>query len=225
MDLLATHVAVLIERTRTEAALRLSEERFHSLYNNMAEGVALHSLVRDETGKPIDYLILEVNPAFERHTGLRSQEVAGKTATQAYGSTPYLDQYVQATTSGQQLQFETYFAPLDKTFSISVASPAPDQFATIFRDISEQVRLEAALRHASARFKAIIDASPVPMALSDGDGNVTYLNDAFVGMLGYTLDDLPTVTDWWPQGLSRSRLPGPSPKGMARSYRSGQNAR
>jgi len=189
----------IAEHSQAAAAREASDQRFRSLYATMAEGVALHRIVRDAANQPIDYVILEVNPAFESHTGLRAEEVVGKTASAAYGGTPYLEQYAQVVSTGQPLQFESHYLPLGKTFAISVVSHAPDEFATIFRNISEQVRLETALRQASDRFKAIIEASPIPMALNDDALNITYLNAAFTRSFGYTAEDIPTVADWWPK--------------------------
>jgi PAS domain S-box-containing protein len=97
------------------------------------------------------------------------------------------------------VQFETYYPPLGRSFAISVVSPEQDHFATIFRDISKHIQLEAALRQASERFQAIIEASPIPMALNDDALNITYLNSAFVRNFGYTLADIPSVADWWPK--------------------------
>jgi PAS domain S-box-containing protein len=186
-------------RKQAEEVLQESEARFHSLYNTMTEGVAMHRLLRDASGQAVDYLIVDVNPAFEQLTGLPVREVIGKTATQVYGSVPYLDQFAQVASSGQSMQFESYFAPLDRTFAISAVSAAPDQFATIFRNISERVQLETALRRASERFEAIIEASPIPMALNDDALHITYLNSAFTRTFGYTLADIPTIAVWWPK--------------------------
>ncbi len=47
------------------------------------------------------------------------------------------------------------------------------------------------------RLRSIIDASPVPMVLNDDRHNITFLNPAFVQTFGYTLADIPTLTDWW----------------------------
>ncbi|HIJ97047.1 MAG TPA: PAS domain S-box protein, partial [Desulfuromonadales bacterium] len=46
----------------------------------------------------------------------------------------------------------------------------------------------------------IIDASPVPQCLVDDKQNITFLNKAFTTIFGYTLEDIPTVVDWWPKG-------------------------
>jgi diguanylate cyclase (GGDEF)-like protein/PAS domain S-box-containing protein len=47
------------------------------------------------------------------------------------------------------------------------------------------------------RLRLIIDASPVPMVLNDDQFNITFLNSAFIQTFGYTLEDIPTLADWW----------------------------
>ena len=59
-----------VTRMKAEEALKESDARFHSLFDNMAEGYALCEIVTDERGTPCDYKFLNVNPAFERQTGL-----------------------------------------------------------------------------------------------------------------------------------------------------------
>ncbi|AOW78908.1 hypothetical protein A3Q34_00005 [Colwellia sp. PAMC 20917] len=48
-----------------------------------------------------------------------------------------------------------------------------------------------------SKFHNIIEASPVPYALNDNHQNITYLNRSFIQTFGYTLNDIPTLTDWW----------------------------
>ncbi len=48
-----------------------------------------------------------------------------------------------------------------------------------------------------ARLRSIIDASPIPMVLNDDRQNITFLNPAFIQTFGYTLEDIPTLADWW----------------------------
>jgi len=196
VTLLGTIRDVTDERNAALALLE-SETRFHSLYNTMAEGVALHRLLRDAEGRPVDYLILEANPAFETHTGLAVDAVTGKRASKVYGAALFLDACAEVATTGGAVRFETYVEPFDKFFAVSVVSPAQDEFATIFADISEHVRMEEELRQTSARFEAIIEASPIPMGVYNDRSEVTYLNSAFSQTFGYGIEDVPDLDRWW----------------------------
>jgi|GEM_PF-4971924 len=47
--------------------------------------------------------------------------------------------------------------------------------------------------------QAVIEAMPVPMALNNSEQQITYLNSAFVRTFGYSREDIPTLSDWWPK--------------------------
>ena len=47
------------------------------------------------------------------------------------------------------------------------------------------------------KLRSIIDSSPVPMVFNDDQQNITFLNSAFIQAFGYTLEDIPTLADWW----------------------------
>jgi PAS domain S-box-containing protein len=64
-------------------------------------------------------------------------------------------------------------------------------------NITERKLMENQLKASEMKFRSIIEASPVPMALNDGQLNVTYLNPAFVQAFGYSVNDIPTLADWW----------------------------
>ncbi len=67
---------------RAADALTKSEQRYRSLFESMLNGFAVHEVVLDEAGQPVDYVFLEVNAAFEGHTGLRRQDIVGKRVTE-----------------------------------------------------------------------------------------------------------------------------------------------
>ncbi|MDO9214425.1 MAG: PAS domain S-box protein [Methylococcales bacterium] len=65
--------------------------------------------------------------------------------------------------------------------------------------IQKSKQLELALRNNEARLHAIINACPIPLALNDDAENITFINPEFTKRFGYTLDDIPTLADWWPK--------------------------
>ncbi len=66
-------------------------------------------------------------------------------------------------------------------------------------DITERTSIELELKQRQAMFQSVIEASPVPYALNDDQQNIIFLNAAFVDTFGYTLEDIPTLEDWWPK--------------------------
>jgi PAS domain S-box-containing protein len=144
------HLEELVEERTKE--LRESEERLRSLYVSMTEGLANHEIVYEDA-KAIDYIITDVNPAYERITGLARTDAVGRKASDLYGtgSPPYLDVYARVASGGMPEDFETHFPPMKKHFVISAFSPAKGKFATVFTDITKSKRIEEELRESGAR--------------------------------------------------------------------------
>lgn len=69
---------------------------------------------------------------------------------------------------------------------------------SVTRDITERKLADLQLQQSEAKFRAIIEASPVPYALNDTQ-NIIFVNRAFIETFGYTLDDIPTLGEWGPK--------------------------
>ncbi|MBA3034211.1 MAG: response regulator [Gammaproteobacteria bacterium] len=67
----------------------------------------------------------------------------------------------------------------------------------LLSDRLERRKAESDLQESEAKLSAIIDASPVAMAVSDEHQNVTFLNRKFIETFGYTPADIPTLAEWW----------------------------
>ncbi len=130
--------------------LRSLEQRYSALFRNMQEGFALHEIICDAAGKPVDYRFLDVNPAFERHTGLEARRILGRTVREIQPGVEqvWIDTYGRVALSGESAFFEGYAATQDKFFQVSAFSPAPLHFACIFSDITIRKRHERELRQA-----------------------------------------------------------------------------
>jgi PAS domain S-box-containing protein len=143
------------ERKLAEKGLRESEARFRSLFENMTEGVALHEMFYDDQGRAVDYRIVSTNPAFEKHTGLKPEQIQGQLASIAYGTgaAPFLEKYAHVAQTGQAYTFEIFFPPMQRHFRISVTSPKQGQFVTVFEDVTERRQAEEALQRLNAELE------------------------------------------------------------------------
>ena len=66
--------AEMRERKSAEAARRLADDRYRSLFNSLESGFCIIELAFDAAGVAKDYRFLEINPAFARQTGLTEAE-------------------------------------------------------------------------------------------------------------------------------------------------------
>lgn len=124
--------------------LKEFKKDYSLLFNKMLNGFALHEIILDKEGKPCDYRFLEVNPAFEKLTGLKKAKIIGKTALEVLpGFEPYwIDIYGKVVMTGKLVQFENYSQSLNRYYTVNAYSPKKGYFVTIFSDITGLRRRE-----------------------------------------------------------------------------------
>jgi PAS domain S-box-containing protein len=156
------------ERRRAVEELRQNEEKIRFLFDHMREGVAFHQMIYDGQGRATDYRVMEVNPAFEKHTGIPARLAQGRSGRQLYGlpDPPCLDIYAGVARTGSSAFFETFFPSLNRYFEISVFSPRQGWFATVFSDVSERQKMELTLRQSYVQLRKILGATVQAMAVT-----------------------------------------------------------
>ncbi|MBN2501306.1 MAG: PAS domain S-box protein [Anaerolineales bacterium] len=175
------------ERTQIEAALLTSEEKYRMLFNTMLNGFALHEIVTDENGKPIDYVFLEVNSAYEEITGLKSENIIGKSVLEILPNIEpvWIKRFGAVAISGNPDRFLDYAAELGKYYEVVAFSPQPNQFAAVVTDVTERIAASEALRESQQMLRLILDH--IPEAVFWKDENSIYMgcNRAFAQDVGY----------------------------------------
>jgi PAS domain S-box-containing protein len=124
----------------TKEALRKSEETYRMLFSEMLDGFSLHEIICDPQGNPYDYRFLTVNPAFERLTGLKAENITGRTVLEAMPDieSNWINTYGNVALTGEPAHFEDFAEAIGKHFEVKAFRPAPNQFATLFVDITER---------------------------------------------------------------------------------------
>lgn len=139
-------------RKATQDMLSASEERYRTLFATILEGFALHEIICDDEGHPVDYRFLDINPAFERLTGLVRDNVVGKTVLEVLPATEdyWIQSYGRVALTGEPISFENFSQNLDRQYSVTAFSPRRGQFAVVFSDVTEARRAQDALQAAVA---------------------------------------------------------------------------
>jgi PAS domain S-box-containing protein len=139
--------AVLVFRDQTaelkiKQALEENERKYRQLFENLIAGLALHEIILDPEGIPIDYCFLEVNVAFEQLTGLKSLDIIGHTVREIIPTIEdkWIQNYGKVAITGIPMVFDDYNAALDRYYHVMAYCPRIGQFAAIFTDITAQKR-------------------------------------------------------------------------------------
>ena len=120
--------------------LKNSEEKYRQIYTTMSEGLAIHEIILDEVGKPIDYVFLDVNDSYEKITGLKKNEIIGKTVLQILPQTEeyWIKAFGKVALTGKPKRLENYSKELNKYFEVFVYSPEKLKFICLVTDITDR---------------------------------------------------------------------------------------
>lgn len=182
--------AEVSKRTQSEQALRAtqleSDELYRSLFDNMLNGFTYCKMLF-ELGRPVDFVYLEVNKAAETLMGLT--DAIGKKASEVFPgvrqSDPRIFEILGAVAlTGQPVKFETYLEIARQWFAVSVYSPKPEYFVTVFEIITERKQAEEALRAGEEKFRLITDNIADIVITADETGRYTFISPSHKRVMG-----------------------------------------
>lgn len=186
-------------RVAFENALRESEERFHTLADNISQ-LAWMANPQGEifwfnkrwfefTGTDLEIMQKE---GFQRiiHTDHREHVLSSFQKAIQSGS-PWENTFLMRRSDGQYCWFLTRAMPIrDKTGNIT-------RWFGTNTDISEIKMAQEQQKIAAERFHRIISSQIIGICISDVQGNITYANDYFLNTIGYSRHDLDNhVINW-----------------------------
>jgi PAS domain S-box-containing protein len=169
----------ITERKQAEDALRKSEERYRNLFDSMDQGFCVIEMIFDQHKKPIDYRFVEVNPAFEKQSGLH--DVVGKRVREVIPDLEehWFQTYGTVALTGNPIRLISEVKSLNRWIDISATrleGPESRNVAVLFSNATERARIAEALRQSEARFRAVFDWGPIAMYFCNASGMIQEFN-------------------------------------------------
>ncbi|MFM0229125.1 hybrid sensor histidine kinase/response regulator [Paraburkholderia sediminicola] len=148
-------------------------------------------LVEGFSAGGIDYVtkpfqIAEMLARIRTHLALRAMHKALRTQNESLSSEVAVRQQAQEALSRVRDELEDRVA--ERTGQLARAN------ASLLVEIDERIRTETKLVSSEARFRTIVETSPVPLCITSmDDGQVLYMNGPFRWLFGFGVDDCSTT--------------------------------
>jgi len=145
--------SLMAARRHAEETLRRSEERYRTLFGSIDQGYAVIEMIFDEQGTAVDAAYVQVNAAFNRHTGL--SEVEGRSVRSLIPDIEqqWFDTYGAVALTGEPVRAQLQSEALSRWFDLCafrLGPAAAREVAVLFTDITEQKQSEQSLEAAKA---------------------------------------------------------------------------
>lgn len=192
---LLAKVRLLVEKNRAEKALQASRERYKSLFEYNPDAVYSFDL---------EGRFVEVNPACHKLSGYTREELIGSTFTGLIVPEE-LSQTVQRfrqAAEGEPQNYETAIYHKDgRRIELNVTNIpiiVDGQIVGVFgiaKDLTEQKRIQRALRESEARYRLLFESNPLPMWVYDLE-TLAFLdvNEAAIRHYGYSREEFLSMT-------------------------------
>lgn len=165
-----------------------------AMLSSMINAFVLFESVFDDDGNFISYRFKYINEAYERITGVKNEEVKGKTVHEVWPETEleWIKRYGEVAVTGKPQSFELYHNPTGKDYYCNVYRPydSKDRFCVIFDDITERKRNERIIIENERKFRSYVEHAPYGIFIADSNGEYVDVNPGAERITGYSRDEL-----------------------------------
>lgn len=189
------------EKYAAQKHIEESEEKFRLLITAMDQGMALHEIITDENGTPVDYVFLDINDKYTKLLGVTREMAIGRRIREVMPKVEqyWIDIFCKVALTGEPSYYENYLETTGKYYSTYSYSPKKNQFAVLVNDITERKQAEHDLREKEVQYRNLANTGLALIWTSGPDKLCTYFNEPWLEFTGRKLEQ--EIGNGWAEGV------------------------
>ncbi len=143
-------------------AFRSDRKQIVTFFSKMLDAFVYCKIITDEAGKPVDYVYLGLNDAYERLIGVKRETILGRKATEMFPGlkndpSDWIDTLGKVALTGKATTIENFAPTANIWVHASIYSPQKGYFVEIFEDVTIRKNLEAKLEEHTKNLESIVE--------------------------------------------------------------------
>jgi PAS domain S-box-containing protein len=179
----------------------MNKFNYKNIFLNAPFGFAIHKIVLDELGTPIDYICLEINKAYENITGLSADDIVNRRITEVFPNIKteklnWIETAGKVALTGVSFETVEFVSQFKKWFRIKLYSPDKYYFVTTFTDVTEHKleekrnkELEELKFKEESQLHNIINTGAVYISKTNLEGEYTFYNKKYFDEFAWIFDN------------------------------------
>lgn len=132
---------------------------YEQLFLSIQEAFGLYEILRDESGSPVDFKFLLVNPALESMTGLKKEQLVDKTIFTLFPQSNEIwkKNFIEVSQSGEPRKFGVWSEVMHKYLDAYLYKPNDHQLVSIISDVTKKEEIIHQLKEKEKTFQIITE--------------------------------------------------------------------
>ena len=162
-------------------AFKRNKLQFDNLFANMNSGFAYCKMLFNDENKPVDFVYLQINNAFERIIGLNRSQVIGKRVSKVIPgfekeNRELFEIFDRVCRSQIGEQCEIFLRPLNCWRHMCIYSPKRGFIAVLFEDITQRKKAELELKQRYDLLESLGENVDAGLVIVDKDFRIVWAN-------------------------------------------------
>ena len=178
---------------RAHSQMRESEEKYRALFDSIDEGFCVIEVLFDDADHAVDYRFLEVNPVFEKQTGIANPVGRRMREIAPAHEEHWFQIYGQIALTGEARRFESPANALGRFYDVyafRLGKPDERHVAILFNDITTRKQAETASCAVSTELRQTLHTAATGLTHCSRDLRYLSANPAYAQYIGLPMEQI-----------------------------------